>query len=68
MTQKGKPAFPSDMEGTRPTGVEMGTKRPVELSGYSGPLRPKWLSLAAEKSLVAMKLERPYRSPTQVDG
>jgi hypothetical protein len=68
MTQKGKPASLTDMGGTRPTGVEMGTKRPVELSGYSGPLRPKWLSLAAEKSLVAMKLERPYRNPTLVDG
>jgi hypothetical protein len=68
MTQKGKPAFLSDMEGARPTGVEAGTKRPAEPRGYSGPLRPKWLSLAAEKSLVAMKLERPYRNPTLVDG
>ncbi len=68
MTQKGKPAFLLDMEGARPTGVEAGTKRPAELRGYSGPLRPKWLSLAAEKSLVAMKLERPYRNPTLVDG
>jgi hypothetical protein len=56
------------MGGARLTGVEVGTKRPAELSSYSGPLRPKWLSLAAKKSLVAMKLERPYRNPTQVDG
>ena len=68
MTQKGMPASPSDMGGARLTGVEVGTKRPAEPSSYSGPLRPKWLSLAAEKSLVAMKLERPYRNPTQVDG
>ena len=47
MTQKGKPASPSDMGGARPTGVEAGTKRPAEPRGYSGPLRPKWLSLAA---------------------
>ena len=68
MTQKGKPASLSDMGGARPTGVEAGTKRPAELSGYSVPLRHKWPSLAAEKSLVAMKLERPYRNPTLVDG
>ncbi len=68
MTQKGTPASPLDMGGARPTGVEAKIKRLAEPRGYSVPSRHKWLSLAAEKSLVAMKLERPYRNPTLVDG